>query len=124
MWASQAPAAPSPWKTWMNRTPALGQPPGRQELLAERPGHVVVEAVEPSRGLVLVVETQDFGNGRLHAEGQLVRLDPGAQLGIVGVLQGREPVQPAQEVGLDRPLGSARPGLPGGRRAGGRSGRP
>ena len=60
---------------------ALDQPAGRQELLAERAGDVVVQAVEPPRRLVLVVEAEDLGHGRLHAEGQLVGLDPGAELG-------------------------------------------
>ena len=67
--------------------PALGQTAGRQHLLAERAGDVVVETVEPARGFVLVVESQDLGHGRLHAEGQLVRLDPGAELGVDRVFE-------------------------------------
>ena len=87
--------------------PALGEPPGREHLLAERPGDVLVETVEPAGGFVLFVEPQDLGNGRLHAEGQLVRLDPGAELGVGRVLNRREAVEPAQQVGLDRRLGSS-----------------
>ena len=32
-------------------------------------------------------------------------LNPGAQLGVVGILDRRQVVQPAQDVGLDRRLG-------------------
>ena len=77
--------------------PALGQPAGRQELLAERTCDIVVQTVKTLRRSVLIAESQDLGHGRLHPEGQLVRLDPGAQLGVLGILQGRQPVQPAKE---------------------------
>ena len=48
----------------------------------------------------LVGELQDLGHGRLHAEGQLVRLDPGPQRRVVGILDGREPVEPAEQLEL------------------------
>ena len=93
--------------------PALGQPSGRQELLAERAGDVVVEAVEPARG------------GRPHrssrsSSGTAVCIRKASSydwirarsLASSGYSTRREPVQPAQEVGLDRRLG--RPtGTPG-----------
>ena len=103
---------------------AFGEPAGREHLLAERAGDVVVETVEPAGGFVLVLEAEDLGDGRLHAEGQLVRLDPGAELGVRRVLERGEPVEPAQQVGLDRRLRSARAARPAGRRAAGRPGRP
>ncbi len=87
--------------------PSLAQPAGRQELLSERPRDVVVQPVEPSGRFVLVAEAQDLGDCGLHVEGQLVRLDAGAQLGIVWILLGREPVQSTEEVGLDHALGLA-----------------
>jgi hypothetical protein len=52
--------------------PALGQAACREHLLAERAGHVVVESVELAGRFALVRKAEDLGDGRLHAEGQLV----------------------------------------------------
>ena len=83
---------------------ALDQPPGRQAHLAERAGHVLIQAVEPMACRRLVVKPQHLGHGHLHAEGQLVRLDPRSQGGIVGILDRREPIQPAEQLELARLL--------------------
>ncbi len=65
---------------------ALDQPPGREAHLAEAAGVVVVQAIEAMRCRRLVVQVDDLGHGRLHAEGQLVRLDPGRSAGSSGYL--------------------------------------
>ena len=75
-------------------------PPGRQTHLAEAAGHVLIQPVEPLGGRRLVAQIDHLGNGRLHAEGQLVRLDPRSQGRVVGILDGREPIQPAQQLEL------------------------
>src|SRR3954447_4048415 len=114
--ASQAPAPPLlPWKTWMNRTPPPparrapghrgaeggGAPPaGREALSAEGAGDVLVEAVEPLRGGVLLLELHHLGDRGLHPERQLVALDAGPQVGVGGVLDGGVVVQPVQQLEL------------------------
>ncbi len=104
--------------------PPFGETAGREHLLAERARDLLVETVEPPRRFVLVLEAEGLRHGRLHPEGQLIRLDPGSQLGVVRVLEGREPVQPPQQVGLDRALGWPDAAHPAGRTAAGRPGRP
>ena len=75
-------------------------PPGRQAHLAEGARHVVVQPIQPPDRRRLVAQIDHLGHGRLHAEGQLVRLDPRSQSRVVGILDGREPIQPAQQLEL------------------------
>ena len=64
---------------------ALHQPAGREALLAERLRHRMIEAVEPARGCALLRKLEDLRYSGLHAEGKLIRLDAGAQGGVIGI---------------------------------------
>ncbi len=59
---------------------ALRQPARRQELLAERTSDLVVQSIELLCRSVFIAESQYLGHGRLHPEGQLVRLNPARNL--------------------------------------------
>ena len=101
LWASQTPAPPAPCWTWMKRTPRSTKPARGQHLHAEVARRRVVEAVQLLRRLRLVVEVERLGHRRLHAEGELVGLDPRVQGRVVRVLDRLELVQPADEVEAD-----------------------
>jgi hypothetical protein len=60
----------------------------------------VVKAVQLVKVRRLFGEPQDLGNGHLHPERQLIRLDSGPQRGVVGILHGGEAVQAAQQLEL------------------------
>ncbi len=92
--------------------PALGETPGREHLLSKRTGHIVIQTVKPLRGFGLVIESNGLGNSRLHPKSQFVRLDPSAELGVARVFKRREPIEPAQQLLLDRSLGGPT-GTPG-----------
>ena len=79
---------------------AFHQPARRQALLAEGLRLRLVEAVEGLRRGSFGGEAEDVGDGGLHAEGELVRLDPGTQGGVVGVGHRRERVQPPEQLEL------------------------
>ena len=68
---------------------ALDQPPGGEALLAEGLRGGLVEAVQLLRRRRFGGEVDDVGHGGLHAEGQLVRLDPRRERRVVGVLDRR-----------------------------------
>src|SRR5262249_17192907 len=93
--------------------PRLGQPARRRLLLAERARDVLVQPVEPAGGFILVLKPEDFGDGRLHAKRELVRLDPSAEFGVVGIFERRKAIELSEQVGLDRRFsgrsGHARP---------------
>src|SRR5262245_50699962 len=77
--------------------PALDQPACGEALLAERLGLWPVEAVKVLNRGRLGREPKNVGNSTLHPERQLVRLDASPKRGVVGIADGREPVQVAQE---------------------------
>ena len=78
-WASQAPAPPVPWKICTNRTPRSTSRRAARQCRPNSREASLVEAVEPMRLRGLGLQMDHLGNGRLHAEGQLVRLDPCAR---------------------------------------------
>ena len=110
-WASQAPAPPLlPWKTCTNRTPRSTSRRAARHCSAERPASRLVQAVELAASPASPsAKCSDLGHRRLHPERQLVRLDPGPQRRVVGVLDRREPVQLARAA-------RTRPAAPRGRR--------
>ena len=83
---------------------ALDQPAGGQQPAAVDGRGLLVDAVEPLRLGRLAGQVERLGHRRLHAEGQFVRLDPGPELVVVGILDGRQPVQLADELELLRLL--------------------
>ena len=84
-WASQAPAPPLvPWKTCTKRTPLSTS---RRAARHCWPNVFVTSWSRPyslAGRFGLGVELQHLGHGRLHAEGELVALDAGAQAGSSG----------------------------------------
>ena len=62
---------------------ALDQPAGQQAEPAEALGRLVVQAVERASLVGLAGQVDGLGGLGLHAEGQLVALDPGVELGLV-----------------------------------------
>ena len=83
----------------------LDQSPRGEAHPADRLRGGVVQAVEVLRGLRLVGQTDDLGDRHLHAEGQLVRLDPRPHRLIVGILDPREAVQFVEQIELCPALG-------------------
>jgi hypothetical protein len=79
---------------------ALHQPPRGQAQHAEARRRWVVEAIELPRRRRFAVELDHFRHRGLHAEGELVRLDAGAEGRVVGVLDAREPIEPAEQIEL------------------------
>ena len=69
--------------------PALDQPPrGEQPAAVDRRG-LLVDAVEPLGLGRLAGQVERLGHRGLHPEGQLVRLDPGPELVVLGILDRR-----------------------------------
>ena len=81
---------------------AFGKAARCEHLLAEGAGDVLVKTIEPAGGFVFFLEAKHLGNGRLHPKGELVRLDPGAELGVRRVLECSESVEAPQKFGLHR----------------------
>ncbi len=68
--------------------------------MAKGLGRRPIQPVEPPRGFGLGAEAHDLRNCGLHAEGQLIGADAGAQGGIVGIFNAGQAVEPAQQVEL------------------------
>ncbi len=99
-WASQAPPPPPPWKICTNRTPRSTM---RRAARQSRPNGrvaVAIEAVERLRRRPLVVQLEGFGHRGLHAESQLIGLDARAQRRVVGIVDARQPIEPAHQAEL------------------------
>src|SRR6185369_7876804 len=60
----------------------------------------LIDAVELLRRRGFLVELKRLGNGRLHAEGQLIRLDPGSQGRGVGVVDAAQTIEASQQAEL------------------------
>ena len=69
----------------MNRTPRSSRRRASRHLRAEVGGPLVVEAVHGFGPLVFAIQIDGFRGGRLHLEGQLVRLDSGRELRLIRV---------------------------------------
>ena len=82
------------WKSWMKRTPALGQPAGQQAVGGVGPRLADLGAVELEDRFRLAREVGQLGHRGLHPVGQLVLGDPREDLGIAD-LAVLELVQPA-----------------------------
>ena len=86
--------------------PALHQPTRQQAVAAEGGGLLFVHAVEGAGFFGLAGEVHGLGSLGLHPEGQLVALDPGVELGLIGTRLGMALVEPADVVELGPlPLG-------------------
>ena len=79
---------------------ALDQPTGRQAQRAERTRRVAIEAVECLRRRPFFSELERFGHRGLHAEGQLIGLDPRPQRRVVGIVDARQSIEPAHQAEL------------------------
>ena len=80
---------------------ALDQPAGRQAQLAERPGRVADPGRRALRSTAVSFSSlQRLGHGGLHAEGQLVGLDPRPQRRVVGIVDARQAIELAQQAEL------------------------
>ena len=94
---SHAPAAVAAVEDLHEPDAAFDQPPARH--CGPKVSSRLVEPVERLRRRCLARELHHLGHGRLHAEGQLVRLDPGAQRRVVGIFDGRQ-AQSAEQLEL------------------------
>ena len=89
---------------------ALDQAAGGQAEPAERTRRVAIQAVECLRRRPLLVQLEGLGHGGLHAEGQLIGLDPRPQRRVVGIVDARQAIEPAQQAELgDLLLGGSCP---------------
>ena len=79
---------------------ALDQAAGQQAVPADGLGRRIVQAVEGERLGGLARQVDGLGGLGLHAEGQLVALDPGVELGLVGPRREMAAVEPVQQLEL------------------------
>jgi len=76
----------------------FNQPAGHQALPAELLRLFAFQTIERLRRGGFSRDVDHAWHGRLHVEGQLVALDPGPQRRVVRILDGRQPVQPGQQL--------------------------
>ena len=79
---------------------SLDHTAGGQTELPEWSGVGLLESVEPARAVGFALQLQRLGHGCLHARGHFVGQDPGPQLWIVGIIDARETIEPAQQAKL------------------------
>ena len=88
----------------ISHTP-LGQATRRQQPPAIDRGRLVVDAVQFLDRRSLLGQVDRLGNRPLHPIGQLVGLDPSPHVGVLGILDRRQPVQSVDEIELVSLLG-------------------
>ncbi len=83
----------------MKRTPRSASRRGQQAPAIDRGGRLV-DAVKAARLGRLAGQVERFGHRGLHPIRQLVRLEAGPELGILGILLGRQAIQLADKIEL------------------------